>query len=284
MFTTASTEARFESLFEPVTLDGLNAKAAMLVRRDNKYIVESGVMACAMAELAQQFEMLEIEGRRAFTYDTCYFDDASFSSYHDHLHGRRRRVKVRVRRYVDSGMCFLEVKLKNARGGTVKRRLPHDASHMAMLDAAAREFIASVQQELYGRALVDPLRPTLRMTYERLTLVARDGGERATLDRGLCFGAGLQRRPAGAGCYVIETKSANGNGAADRVLRRLHQHPVNGCSKYCIGLSMTGAVDRFNRFRPALKRLGALERWGPGPADNRLQEPLAWRALSYAAV
>lgn len=56
--------------------------------------------------------------------------------------------------------------------------------------------------------------------------------------------------------FIVETKSAHGHGLADAVLRRHHQHPVSGCSKYCVGMSLVGAVDRFNRFRPALRKLG----------------------------
>ena len=54
------------------------------------------------------------------------------------------------------------------------------------------------------------------------------------------------------GAWIID------HGIADAVLRRHHQHPTSGCSKYCVGMSVTGGVQRFNRFRPALRKLGAL--------------------------
>ena len=86
--------------FKPIGLDALNAKAAMLERLDNKYVVRAPVLAAAAAELCELFDVLEIDGRRSFTYDTCYFDDPELRSYHDHHQGRRQRVKVRVRKYV----------------------------------------------------------------------------------------------------------------------------------------------------------------------------------------
>ena len=58
-----------------------------------------------------------------------------------------------------------------------------------------------------------------------------------TIDAELSFRAGEHCRHAADDVLVIETKSANGNGLADKILRALHQHPTNGCSKYCVGMA-----------------------------------------------
>jgi hypothetical protein len=55
--------------------------------------------------------------------------------------------------------------------------------------------------------------------------------------------------------FIVETKSARGNGIADAILRGLHLHPTGRCSKYCIAMAALGEVDRHNRFLPALRRL-----------------------------
>jgi len=81
------------------------------------------VLRQAMRELARYFDILEINGQRKFAYDTCYFDDADYSSYFDHYKGRRIRCKVRMRKYADANLCFVEVKLKHKRGMTIKERL-----------------------------------------------------------------------------------------------------------------------------------------------------------------
>lgn len=88
--------------FNPISLATLNAKAAMLERLDNKYVVHESALRAALAELSQHFDVLEIDGKRAFTYETCYFDDDELHSYYDHHQGRRRRCKVRVRKYTDA--------------------------------------------------------------------------------------------------------------------------------------------------------------------------------------
>lgn len=244
--------------FAPISLEALNAKAAMLERLDNKYVVQGPALAAAAAEFAAHFDVLEIDGQRAFTYDTCYFDDPERRSYHDHHQGRRQRMKVRVRRYLEAGLCFLEVKLKDKRGTTVKKRMPYDPAKAGMLDDAAMAHVRHCHEMLYGKPFDRELEPVLRMRYRRTTLVAREGGERMTIDSDIRFLGGPAESGPPPGVFILETKSAHGHGLADAILRRHHQHPTEGCSKYCVGMSVTGAVQKFNRFRPALRKLGAL--------------------------
>jgi VTC domain len=259
-----STDDWLTRQFAPIDLKALNAKAAMLERLDNKYVVRAPTLAAAAQELAGLFDVLEIEGRRSFTYETCYFDDADLRSYYDHQQGRRQRVKVRVRKYVEAALCFVEVKLKDKRGSTVKKRMPYDPTLFGTLDDRALEHVEMAHQALYGRPFGKRLEPVLSMSYRRVTLVAREGGERMTIDTRIHFNGLLAedgrapQRHTDDEIFIVETKSANGHGLADAVLRRHHQHPTNSCSKYCVGMSLTGAVDRFNRFRPALRKLGVL--------------------------
>lgn len=249
--------------FRAVSLDELNAKAAMLERLDNKYVVRGPVLAEAAAELSAHFDVLEIDGRRAFRYETCYFDDPERHSYHDHHQGRRQRMKVRVRHYADAGLCFVEVKLKDKRGMTVKKRMPYDPRKYGLLDADALAHVQRAHQALYGRPFERVLEPSLRMSYRRVTLVAREGGERMTIDSDIRFLAGPDDFGPEPGVFIVEAKSAHGHGLADAILRRHHQHPTNACSKYCVGLSVVGEVQKYNRFRPALRKLGT---WPPAEA------------------
>jgi VTC domain len=251
--------------FLPISLEALNGKAAMLERLDHKYVVRSAVLRDAVADLAAHFDMLEIHGVRSFTYDTCYFDDAERRGYFDHHQGRRQRMKVRVRRYADTGQCFVEVKLKARRGGTVKKRMAYPLQQYGTLDVAALAHVQRSFQAQYGRPFDRTLERVLDMRYRRTTLVARDGGERMTIDSRIRFGD-ERDPPLGPDddIFIIETKSAHGHGLADAILRRHHQHPTDGCSKYCVGMVVTGTVQRYNRFRPALSRLGVLP--APAPA------------------
>lgn len=242
--------------FTPIGLAQLNARAALLQRSDNKYIVDGAVLQQAVPLFARDFHILEIDGQHSFTYETCYFDDAAYSSYFNHHQGRRRRSKVRMRRYPDAGQCFVEVKLKDKRGATVKRRLECAPEQFGSLDARALAFVQNAHQDLYGTPLAQHLRPVVTMRYQRLTLVARQGGERMTVDFDLRFASRHASAAVPPTRYLLETKSAKANGIADKLLRALHQHPTRSCSKYCISLAALQEVTRYNRFLPALRRLG----------------------------
>lgn len=242
------------SAFDTISLDGLNSKAAMLERLDQKYIIPAARLRPAFDAFSDIFDVLEIDGKRAFTYATRYFDDPEQRGYYDHHQGRRKRCKVRVRNYVDAGFSYLEVKLKDKRDVTVKKRLKV-AGPLEELDATCTAFIDRCHAELYGVPLGRLLHPVIGMQYERITLVAKQGGERMTIDTRLDFFSGDLAREVSPEMFIVETKSAKGNGIADAILRGLHLHPTKRCSKYCIGMAALGQVDRANRFLPALKRL-----------------------------
>ena len=241
--------------FDPISLAELNAKAAMLERLDNKYVVKAPVLGVAAAELARHFDILEIGERRAFGYETWYFDDRERRSYFDHHQGRRRRVKVRVRRYRDAKLCFVEVKLKDKRGITIKKRMPYPLANYGFLDEAALAHVERCCREVYGEPFGRELAPVLEVYYERMTLVAKQGGERMTIDNALRFSSHDESYAVDPELYIVETKSPNGNGLADKIFRSLKQHPTKHCSKYCVGTAATRGVDKFNTFMPAMRRL-----------------------------
>ncbi|MEJ6782947.1 polyphosphate polymerase domain-containing protein [Aminobacter sp. Piv2-1] len=263
----ASTDTWLEHGFAPISLHALNGKAAMLERLDNKYVVDGSVLRHAAGDLARAFDMLEIEGQRAFTYETCYFDDVERRSYFDHHQGRRQRAKIRIRRDVEAGLCFLEVKLKDKRGITVKKRLDRDPATFGTLDDAALAYVDSVYRAQYGMPFPHALSRVIDMRYRRMTLVAKQGGERMTIDSGLRFFAADAQHTVDEDLFILETKSANGNGVADGILRALHQHPTKRCSKYCVATALLDPATKHNRFLPALRKLGTPSRAAVAPAN-----------------
>ena len=245
--------------FAPVSLHQLESGSGMLERIDNKYVVNKDVLRRAVPDLAKHFDILEIDGRRNFTYDTCYFDNAESRCYFDHHQARKKRVKVRMRKYLEAGLCFVEVKLKDRRGVTVKKRLRCPIDNLGTLDEAALGFVNDVYQSLYKRAFPHEITRNLDMRFQRLTLVAKDGGERMTLDSRVRFLMNGEARDVDERLFIIEAKSAKGNGKADRILRRLNQHPTKHVSKYCTGLATMSGGLKQNNFLRALKRLRLLE-------------------------
>jgi VTC domain len=254
--------------FAPVSLQQLEENSGMLERIDNKYVVDREVLRLAAPELAKYFNILEIDGRRSFTYETCYFDNAESRCYFDHHQARKKRVKVRMRKYLEAGLCFVEVKLKDRRGVTVKKRLRCAEEQFGSLDQTAQKFVNDVYSALYKRDFPHDVSRNLDMRYQRLTLVAKDGGERMTLDSGVRFIMDGETRQVDEQLFIIEAKSAKGNGIADRILRRLHQHPTKHVSKYCTGLAAMSGGLKQNNFRRALKKLQLLEAAEPAAEEG----------------
>jgi hypothetical protein len=245
--------------FAPISLDALNEKAEMLSRIDNKYVVDRWELERILPDLLASFDILEIENRRVFTYETRYFDDTRRSAYYEHHQGLRKRFKVRVRRYADAGLSFLEIKVKGPRDMTVKHRLPYALLRDEELSNEALTFTRDTYFQHYGKPFTYVLQPTLDMRYRRVTLVAKSGGERMTLDAKLQFW-NMDRSPSTVGdVFIAETKSALGRGIADKCLQKIHARPTRKCSKYCIGMAALGEVSRWNRFMPSMRRLKLMD-------------------------
>ena len=94
----------------PASLADVDAVAALQDRVDRKYVLHVDAVADLVRALAPQLSVLEIDGRRAFGYESIYFDTADFESYLGAAYRRRRRFKVRTRCYLDSERTMLEVK------------------------------------------------------------------------------------------------------------------------------------------------------------------------------
>lgn len=243
--------------FGPISLDETNRLAKMLSRTDNKYVLNFEQARELLEHLRPEYAVLEIDGRNQFAYASCYYDD-NFGCYFEHHQDRRLRFKVRTREYLDSGLMFFEVKLKGLRGLTSKHRtacrhlvVPRiDGKHLMMLD--------DLYAQHYKKPMSYDLRPALMVGYKRCTLVALKGGERVTIDYGLCFstpGATDKSVQIGNDFIIVETKSKDGRGVTDNALRDLGIRKARKCSKYCIGVNLTGEVYKNNSFLHTIKHV-----------------------------
>ena len=236
---------------DAVTLEELDATAALQTRVDRKYVLTTAEVAAMLTTLAGQGRprVLEIDGDRSFTYASTYYDTADLLTFRMAARRRRRRFKVRTRTYVDTGnTTFLEVKTRAARGVTVKERCPWEPA--APLGGEGLEF---VDDRLAAARLDAPpsshLVPVLRSAYRRTTVLLPDA--RMTLDTGLVWRlAGPDTpdsrtdphdlpgdRTADVGdLVVVETKAGTAPSSADRALWRAGHRP-DRISKYATGLA-----------------------------------------------
>ena len=233
---------------EAIGLDELNDRAALQDRVDVKYIVALAQLDALVSRLGPAYRALEIDGRRCFTYRTTYYDTADMMLVREHVQRRRRRFKCRKRHYVDSGRSTFEVKLKGSRGRTVKHALECGSD-----DELAPEELAFLHEHVrtaYGRELHEVLRPSLVATCRRMTIAAPELGERPTCDIELGFeGSG----GLGEGHAILESKSPRGRAAVDRALLAMGVRPIDGCSRYLLGMALTRDGVRDNHLRPLLR-------------------------------
>lgn len=229
----------------------------MLSRIDNKYVLNLEQFKSLLKCIGADYSILEIDDLRKFSYSSCYYDE-DLGCYFEHHQGRRQRMKVRTRAYLDSGSKFFEIKLKGLRGMTNKFRTDCDSLVMPGIRGGFLEMLNSTYQQQYKKVMPFRLTPSLIVNYYRCTLVSQKSAERITIDFGLNFsdpeaiGSAVQISNE---FIIVETKSSNGKGITDCAMKKLNIRKAKKCSKYCIGVNLTGKVKKNNNFLHMIKRI-----------------------------
>ncbi len=225
-----------------------------LNRVEAKFIVPSHLAAELCRSLSERLLCLSVADKRVLNYRTDYLDTPDFRYFHQHQQKRPRRMKVRVRHYVDTQTCYLEVKKKDKTGLTHKFRRP------------LRHAEEWQQQEAFlqanGSIGCTELVPSLRVDYQRICFKDLSLGERISFDFGVTFSAlylgAAERRWSLNHIAIVELK----------VPEHVHQSygffclKNLGCretsvSKYCVGLAaLCPEHVKYNGFKPALLKLG----------------------------
>ncbi len=250
----------------PTTLEDLNSAASLLTRVDRKYLVASSAAQNVVDALTGRALVLDIDGRRSFSYASTYFDTPGLDSYLQAARKRRHRFKIRTRSYLDSGLTFLEVKTRGPRGATIKQRLDYRAADADRLTEEGIDFVVECLAPLTGsaqeaRRTAQSLRPVMATTYRRTTLHLPDDDARATIDTDLAWTALAPRSGASSGSSsttgagrtrptvvgrgasraagpfaVVETKNPARHSPTDRYLWAAGHRPSR-ISKYATGMA-----------------------------------------------
>ncbi|MEZ4631665.1 MAG: polyphosphate polymerase domain-containing protein [Deinococcales bacterium] len=244
----------------PISLAEMD-EVALLRRIDSKYLCRLADLPKLIAELADDYQILEIGNKRLQRYQSLYFDTADFGFYQAHRAGHLNRYKLRSRSYLDSGTHFLEVKYKTNQERTLKYRL------------ATSEFVDNFHSsepnfQSYHDFLkplipyeVSSLQPSLMNHFKRLTLASLKHKERITIDLDLGFSASREATLSHmtmSELVVIELKreAFKAHSAFERLLKSHKIYP-SGFSKYAVGLSFLYPL-KSNRFKPIHRQLNKL--------------------------
>jgi hypothetical protein len=126
------------------------------------------------------------------------------------------------------------VKVRDARGQTVKYRMTHDRERLNELTACEREWLQAFPQV---REHAQTLRHHVTTVYRRSTLMLPGGAGRVTIDHDVEFVSPCGKRLALPSVAIVETKGPGKPTDADHVLWRQGHRPVS-ISKYTVGLSL----------------------------------------------
>ena len=129
---------------EPITLDEMSG-VKLMNRIDTKYVVTETQLRDILMRIRDAYYPQEVEGNRLSPYSTVYYDTPDLMMYLIHHDRHLVRDKVRVRTYVDSHLTFCEVKHKNNKGRTKKKRIKVEAIPNILDNPEAAAFLAEKQ-------------------------------------------------------------------------------------------------------------------------------------------
>ena len=212
---------RFNLLnFDKTTLAEMNS-VSLMKRVDTKFILKESQLLEVLSKLYDDYKILEIDQERLMKYSTLYFDSENKKCFKDHHNGKLNRYKIRMRKYLVSDICFLEIKKKNNLGITNKiRRQIKDFE--TNLTSESKDFItkSNINNLL--------LEPSLYNNFSRMTLVNKNESERITIDVDLSFSFGTDEKKFDK-LVVVEIKQEGKrlNTTINRALKSMSILPTN---------------------------------------------------------
>ena len=166
--------------FKKVGLKGLSG-IKLLDRKDTKYVTHIRNITSLLNDLKKDYRVLEINGNSVFRCRTEYFYTDSFFLYLQHHNDKLNRHKIRTRTYLDSGTSFFEIKLKNNKGRTIKKR-----KKIKKGDGGMKELVKNCTGKYLSKGFPE-LKSIIRINYKRITLVNPKLKEWITLDFDIVF-------------------------------------------------------------------------------------------------
>lgn len=233
--------------FSPISLDEMNS-VALMKRTDTKFVINKSQLVSVLNSLGNHYKVLKIKDDRIMSYSSLYFDTPENKFYNDHHNGKNNRTKVRQRKYVESNLCFLEIKQKNAKGETNKSRIPVSDFEID-LSLSSTEFISKTTAKEFQ------LSPSLWNGFNRITLVNIKSKERVTIDLNLTYRIDDVEKSYD-NLVVIEVKQErfNRNSKIVKTLKSYKEHPYS-ISKYCIGMISLYDDLKYNIFKKKLRKI-----------------------------
>ena len=236
----------------------------LMNRIDTKYAVPWSVLPAILEAAQPDYYVQEIDGKRIATYDTIYYDTADLDMYIRHHDRQLVRQKIRVRQYVDSQLTFLEIKRKNNKGRTNKKRIvvpgfAIEGDTVSVLRHKKREdepITVARFIDTKSRYRWESISPHLWTKFHRITLVNKAKSERLTIDMDLVWeNVVSSERKTYPELVIVELKrDGNVPSLMTGIMLSQRIHPFK-ISKYCIGTALTSPGLKQNRFKKKIRSI-----------------------------
>lgn len=230
--------------FDPILLGEMD-EVKFLNRMDTKFVFSRRRLPDLLKEIKQNYRSLQVNGTRVCRYETLYFDTPGHNLYLMHHNGKLNRYKVRFRKYIDSNSQYFEIKFKNNKGRTIKKR---------HLNLSGKELITGdlkTMIEKFTPLLPDQLTPILWVNFSRMTLINKNMLERMTIDVNLRF-KNEKDESILPGIVIAEVKQErSGKSVFSSLMHRNHISDMS-VSKYCLGTVCLDPDIKHNNFKPKL--------------------------------
>ena len=236
--------------FNSISLKEMDS-VKLMNRVDTKFICSIELLSDIFNDISDRYKVLEINEQRIMHYRTMYYDTPDFKMFIAHQNGKLNRYKVRERKYVVSGLRFLEVKFKNNKRRTLKSRIVKSDNHTGF-NREEKDFIFSKSP-----FPTNDLGSKLFNSFQRVTLTNQI--ERVTIDFGIEFNNGNGRKGYLPALAIVEVKQSKFSINSDiiKMLRKRYIRPC-GFSKYCIGTTLLYPNLKSNRFKSKILLINKL--------------------------
>ena len=243
--------SKITSTFSPIKLAEMD-NVKLMSRSDTKFAFKISKLPELLNQMMPFYRVLEIKGKFIHDYKSLYFDTDDRKFYLDHHNGRVNRNKVRFREYVGSDLTFLEIKRKNNKGKTIKKRIKVDSINDD-LSVKQKEYIHSI----IGSNII--LNSKQWINFSRITFVHKVHKERLTIDINLNFKE-KDRRGDLNQIAIGEVKQERMSRLSDfmRIAKELHILPIR-ISKYCMSTLELNPELKQNRFKEKILFLTKLK-------------------------
>ena len=235
--------------YEPIRLKEMD-EVKLLNRIDKKYTFNILELPALLEIFSSDYRILDINNNRLSRYETLYFDTPDFNLYQYHHNGKLNRYKIRYRHYIDSDTSFWEIKFKNNKKRTIKKRIYDDTIDAELTDKA-RNFLID------NSVNPDDIVAKLWVYYSRMTLVGKLSKERLTIDINLNY-KNCDKAISFPNLVIAELKQEKKNHSYfTKIMKEKHIRDI-AISKYCLGIANLQDDVKKNNFKQKINLLKKL--------------------------